>query len=63
MDTKFSSLKNRKRNPDDLPPVGKDVTVMHEGRKRTAYRDTEGNWRDFYNGNILLGDVQITKTD
>lgn len=63
MDAKFSSLKNGNRNSDDLPPVGKDVTVMHEGRKRTAYRDTEGNWRDFHNGNILLGDVRMLKND
>ena len=60
MNTKFSSLNNQ-NGDDPFPPVGKDVSVLHDGRQRTAYRDSEGNWRDFYNGNILLGEVQIVK--
>lgn len=52
-------MKNGNGCYDNLPPTGKDVRVRHEGRDRTAYRDSDGNWRDFYTGNVLRGEVEI----
>lgn len=54
-----SAMKNGNGCYDNLPPTGKDVRVRHEGRDRTAYRDSDGNWRDFYTGNVLRGEVEI----
>lgn len=46
---------------DDLPPVGHEVRVRHNGLERRAYRDSDGKWRDLHNGNVLQGEVQILK--
>ena len=50
-------------NHHHLPPVGKDVLVRHNGRERLAYRDSDGNWRDFHAGSVLQGEVRILKVD
>jgi hypothetical protein len=50
--------------PRDLfPPVGKEVLVRHNGSKRMAYRDAEGKWRDFHDGEVLPGEVVMVRLD
>lgn len=63
MDKRFSSTDRRNKSDDSLPPIGKEVRVIHEGRGRLAYRDSEGNWRDHYDGNVLTGELRILKSD
>jgi CheY-like chemotaxis protein len=50
-----------KADDEGLPPVGRGVRVMHEGYECMAYRDSVGNWRDWYNGEILSGGVRILR--
>lgn len=63
MDTKFSSRNDGNGGRNDPPPVGRQATVLHEGRARKAYRDSEGRWRDFHDGNVLRGEVRFLKVD
>jgi hypothetical protein len=49
--------------PGSLPEVGVGVRVMHEGRQLTAYLDSQGNWRDEHNGDVLCGHVMILKIE
>jgi hypothetical protein len=59
-----SSSTDDSNNPSKrLPPVGKDVLVRHNGRERLAYRDCDGNWRDFHAGSVLQGEVQIVEVE
>jgi hypothetical protein len=41
-----------------LPPVGRGVFVSHDGEERMAYRDGNGLWRNYNNGDLLKGEVQ-----
>ena len=50
-------------SPEHIPRIGQEVRVKHNGRERIAYRDSDGKWRDFHNGNVLQGDVQIMKAE
>ena len=59
MDGKVPAEDGGNSQGDQLPPVGKDVLVEHNGHQFMAYRDSIGNWRDSANGNILSGDVHI----
>ena len=62
MTHKNSSLPSDSSNSTKhLPRIGQDVRVKHNGRERLAYRDSDGKWRDFHNGSVLQGDVQIVK--
>ena len=58
-----SSTDDSNESPRDLPPVGQDVLVRHNGRERRAYRDADGKWRDFHNGSVLQGEVEILKVE
>jgi len=42
-----------------LPPPGERVLVRHAGREKMAYRDPAGLWRDWFNGDVLRGEVRI----
>lgn len=61
MTTQNSFSTDDANNSRNLPPVGHDVRVKHNGRERRAYRDSDGKWRDLHNGNVLQGDVQVLK--
>jgi hypothetical protein len=39
-----------------LPGTG--VFIEHNGRKCFAYLDADGHWRDYYNGDVLDGEVK-----
>ena len=45
-----------------LPKVGVAVRVRHEGRELMAYRNGQGKWRDYYNGDLLAGEVQVIES-
>ena len=44
---------------NELPPTGKTVRVLHEGRERMAYLDKSGEWRNHLLGHVLDGEVKI----
>ena len=46
-----------KGNERQLPP-GKGVFIEHNGCTCFAYLDAEGNWRDYYDGDLLNGKVK-----
>jgi hypothetical protein len=50
-------------NKVQLPPVGRDVRVRHNGRERLAYRDSESKWRDPHDGSVLQGEVVVLKVE
>jgi hypothetical protein len=47
----------------NLPPTGKGVRVRHKGRECAAYLDGQGKWRNYYNGDLLAGEVTIISAD
>ena len=47
----------------NLPPIGKGVRVRHNGRERMAYLDGQGKWRNYYNGDLLGGEVTVLSID
>jgi hypothetical protein len=47
----------------NLPPVGKGVRVRHNGRECVAYLDGQGKWRNYYNGDLLAGEVTVVSFD
>jgi hypothetical protein len=47
----------------NLPPIGKGVRVCYNGRLGVAYLDGQGKWRNYYNGDLLAGEVTIISTD
>jgi hypothetical protein len=47
----------------NLPPVGKGVRVRHNGREGMAYLDGQGKWRNYYNGDLLAGEVTVVSFD
>jgi hypothetical protein len=48
-----------RRPGHNLPPVGKGVRVRNQGRECFAYLDGQGKWRNYDNGNPLVGEVTI----
>ena len=58
---KFSSPDDSNQSNEDLPAVGQNARVMHNGRERIAYRDADGKWRESHTGNVLQGEVQVLK--
>ncbi len=44
---------------NDLPPVGQEVLVQCSSFKCMAYRDSEGKWRDAFDGRELPKVIQI----
>jgi len=43
----------------DLPPVGQEVLVQCSSFKCVGYRDSEGKWRDAFDGRELPKVIQI----
>ena len=61
--SKKLSAKDGGNEPDKAPPrVGVALRVRHEGRELLAYRNGQGKWRDYYNGDVLNGEVPIIET-
>jgi hypothetical protein len=43
--------------------VGKGVRVRHNEREGMAYLDGQGKWRNYYNGDLLVGEVTVVSLD
>jgi len=55
------SRNHGKGSEAQLPP-GQSVFIEYNGDTCLAYLDANGNWRDYYNGDVLDGEV-IYKRD
>jgi len=49
----------KKGKKETLPPVGRAVVVHHEGVRCMAFRDATGQWRNYFNGDLLPGTVKV----
>ena len=50
----------------ELPPTGRGVRVRcesREGYECTAYLDAQKKWRNYYNGDLLLGKISILEVE
>ena len=62
MRKKVSAKDDGNEPAEMLPKVGVAVRVRHEGRELMAYRNGQGKWRDYYNGDLLAGEVQVIES-
>ena len=59
---KKGSAKDGRTKPENmLPKVGVGARVTHDGRELRAYRNGQGKWRDYNNGDLLAGEVRVIK--
>jgi len=61
MRNKVSAKDGQNKSDDTLPKVGVGVRVTHDGRELRAYRNGQGKWRDYNNGDLLAGEVRVIK--
>ena len=52
-------LRNERERDWQSPPAGVGVWVECDGHKIMAYRDGEGVWRNFGNGEELKGTIKV----
>ena len=60
---KIPARDGRNNSADKLPPIGKEVRVSCDGRECSAYVDAQHKWRNYYNGDILGGNVSIVELE
>lgn len=51
------SRTDKKGNETQLP-LGRGVSIEYNGRNGFAYLDADGNWREYYDGDVLNGEVK-----
>ena len=53
------ALDKRDKKNEKLPPVAETVLVQCHGFRCLAYRDKEGNWRNFHRPEEVLGVIKV----